>query len=163
MPTRYLGPKRETRALDTFIKLLRATDSVYDRLQSGLTEAGITHAQLAVLEALWHLGPMCQRELGQKLLRSGANTTAVVDTLEKRGWVARTRRADDRRVYQVALTASGKRFIQTIFPAHARRVADALSVLGSAEQEQLGRLCKKLGLALSGRASTHSDKPKPRG
>ena len=47
--------------------------------------ADLTMGQFGVLEALLHLGPMCQQELGAKLLRSGSNITIVIDNLEKRG------------------------------------------------------------------------------
>lgn len=146
MPTRYKGPVRETRALDAFIKLMRAAETLTARLQSGVHEAGLTPGQLAVLEALLHLGPLSQRDLGEKLLRSGANVCTVIDNLEKAGHVQRQRNTDDRRVVTVSLTKSGKAVIEKFFPAHAARIATLMSALAPDEQDQLGALCKKLGL-----------------
>src|SRR2546430_16978870 len=68
MGTHYRGRAAEVRALDTYIKLTRATSSVGVRLSRGLAEAGLTPTQLGVLEALLHLGPLGQRVLGGKLL-----------------------------------------------------------------------------------------------
>jgi MarR family 2-MHQ and catechol resistance regulon transcriptional repressor len=103
-----------------------------------------------VLEALMHLGPLCQRDLGRKILRSSGNMTLVVDNLEKRRLVQRERSPEDRRYYSVRLTAEGERLIRGIFPPHARAVTETMGALSRAEQEELGRLCRKLGVAAEG-------------
>jgi len=147
MPTHYRGTTREVRALNAFIKLNRALDSVTAALNQGLIDEGVTPAQLGVLEALLHLGPLSAGELGRALLRSNPNVSLLLDNLERDQLVKRERSERDRRVVTVSLTAQGRRLIQRVFPGHARRVADLMSALNSDEQEQLGRLCKKLGLA----------------
>ncbi len=147
MPTHYRGTPREIRALTAFIKLNRATDSLTGALNQALVDEGVTPAQLGVLEALLHLGPLSAGELGRALLRSNPNVSLVVDNLERDELVRRERSERDRRVVRISLTAQGRRLIQKVFPGHARRVADLLGALGAEEQEQLGRLCKKLGLA----------------
>jgi len=147
MPTHYRGTAREVRALNAFIKLNRALDSVTAGLNQALIDEGVTPAQLGVLEALLHLGPLSAGQLGRALLRSNPNVSLLVDNLERDQLVKRERSDRDRRVVTVSLTAQGRRLIQRVFPAHAGRVADLMSALNSDEQEQLGRLCKKLGLA----------------
>jgi len=134
-------------ALDLFIKLMRAADSVGGRLQQGHASRGLTTSQFGVLESLLHLGPMCQKELGRKLLRSDSNVTTVLDNLEKRGLVTRVRSAEDRRFVEVQLTSEGRALIGAIFPEHAARVTALMSGLTQDEQRELARLCKKLGLA----------------
>jgi MarR family 2-MHQ and catechol resistance regulon transcriptional repressor len=145
MGTHYRGTPPETRALDTFIKLMRASDSIEAALNRHLREIGLTQGQLAILEALLHLGPMSQQQLGAKILRSGSNVTMVIDNLEKQALVGRTRRADDRRVVEVSLTAKGRRYIEERFPLHARRITQLLAALEPKEQAELAALCKKLG------------------
>ena len=74
MGTHFNGTEREVRALDAYIKLLRATESVVARLSHQLRdENGLTVSQFGALEALLHLGPMSQRDLGTKLLKSSGN------------------------------------------------------------------------------------------
>jgi len=148
MPTHYAGTPRERRALDAFIKLMRATESLTARLGKTLHEQGLTYGQLSVLEALFHLGPMHACDLSQKLLRSNANMTTVLDNLEKVELVVRERTRADRRFVLVSLTAAGRRRIEKVLPAHVGEITDALGALSAAEQEELGRLCKKLGLAI---------------
>ena len=146
MGTRHRGPKAEVRALDAFIKLMRAADSVSARLSGDTAGHGLTGSQLGVLEALYHLGPLCQRDLGAKLLSSSGNITLVVDNLEKRALVRRERQTEDRRFILVHLTDEGRGLIARVFPRHAARITEEMSVLTPAEQEELGRLCRKLGL-----------------
>jgi MarR family 2-MHQ and catechol resistance regulon transcriptional repressor len=77
---------------------------------------------------------------------SGANITTVVDNLERRRLVRRERNGHDRRNVTVHLTSDGRRLISRIFPGHAAAIADAFSALTAAEQDELARLTKKLGL-----------------
>ena len=88
MPTHYKGAENEVRALNAFINLMRASDSLASRGALLLESQGLTHGQFGTMEALFHLGPLCQRQLGEKLLRSGGNLTMVIDNLEKKGWLA---------------------------------------------------------------------------
>ena len=145
MPTHFGGDSAEVAALDAYIKLSRASATIDGLLAANLAGLGLTAGQLGVLEALLHLGPLTQKALGQKLLRSGGNVTTVIDNLERRGLVARTRNREDRRVVTVALTIAGRRLIGKVFPLHARAAARAMAALTAAEQEDLGRLCRKLG------------------
>ena len=150
MGMHYTGTRREQRALDTFVKLLRASSAVNARLNRALVcEEGLTESQLAVLEALYHLGPLPQGQLSAKLLKSGSNLTTVVQNLERAGLVRRVRDDGDRRVHVVHLTDAGRRLIRRIFPAHAGRITAAMDALAPSEQRELARLCRKLGLAAS--------------
>jgi MarR family 2-MHQ and catechol resistance regulon transcriptional repressor len=150
MGTHFKGTSQEVLALDGFIKLMRATDSVSAYLARHTEAAGLTTGQFGALEALLHLGPMKQRDLGAKLLRSGSNVTMVLDNLERRGLVRRTRRKDDRRAIEVALTAEGRRLITDLFPQHARRITRLFGALSSRDQRRLGTLCKTLGRNIPG-------------
>ncbi|EAT16518.1 MarR family winged helix-turn-helix transcriptional regulator [Desulfuromonas acetoxidans] len=155
MPTAYHGTEQEQRALNTLIKMLRAAESVSTFLQSGRVSAGLSISQFGVLETLYHLGPMCQRDLGRKILKSSGNITTVIDNLEKRQLVERRRLETDRRYFQVHLTEKGRTLIAQVFPEHVERIVERFSVLSADEQEQLAMLCKKFGMA-----STEKD-PEP--
>ena len=146
MPTRYQGCPADTRALDAFIKLVRAASSVVARTSRHLATQGLTAGQFGILETLWHLGPLHQCELARKHLQSGGNVTMIVDNLEKAGLVRRERHADDRRYVRVSLTPAGRERIAAVFPAHLVHLRAQMDVLDPKELEELGRLCRKLGL-----------------
>jgi MarR family 2-MHQ and catechol resistance regulon transcriptional repressor len=146
MPTHYVGSEDEVLALDTFIKLSRASDAFTARLANRHTIGDLTTTQFGVLETVYHLGPMSQREIGDKLLKSGGNMTLVIDNLCKRGLVQRTRSATDRRVMLISLTDEGEALISRIFPGHVAAITEEMAALTAAEQGELARLCKKLGI-----------------
>jgi MarR family 2-MHQ and catechol resistance regulon transcriptional repressor len=149
MGTHYKGTPEIGQALDAYIKLVRASESVTSRVIRHLNEDGLTVSQFGVLEALFHLGPLSQRELAQKILKSGGNVTMVIDNLEKGGLVKRERDSEDRRLYRITLTPSGRKLIKNIFPRHAEKIASQMNVLTKEELQELGHLCRKLGLQLA--------------
>jgi MarR family 2-MHQ and catechol resistance regulon transcriptional repressor len=157
MGTHHRGPVDEINSLNAFIKLQRAADSVFVRALADLPES-ITATQFAVLEALLHLGPLCQGDLAGKLLKSGGNLTLVVDNLEKAGWVRRHRNPADRRFVTVSLTDPGRALISDLFPKIAGGIKREMGTLSSTELTDLSRLCKKLGLGRTGTAPTATER-----
>ena len=141
----------ETRALNTYVKLMRAAESITTRVHKHLSSAGLTVSQFGVLEAIYHLGPLSQKDLGRKILRSSGNITMVIDNLEKRRLVRRKRDTSDRRIFIVHLTGEGQKLIRKIFPSHAAVITDELSVLNATDQMVLGNLCKKVGMGVNAR------------
>ncbi len=132
--------------LNTFIKLVRAAESVSSRVESHFASLGLTVSQFGILDALCHLGPLFQKDLARKILKSGGNVTMVIDNLEKRGLVERVRDESDRRHYLVRPTQAGERLIKDFFPGHVSRIVKEMSILTRTEQKTLGDLCKKIGL-----------------
>jgi MarR family 2-MHQ and catechol resistance regulon transcriptional repressor len=147
MATRYEGTKSEITALNAFIALQRAADSVEAATQEEIARSGLTQSRFGVLEALLHLGPLTPKALAGKLLRSKGNLTLVIENLEREGLVSREPSKEDGRSFLVTLTAKGRKKIGAMFPRHARLVTRSLSPLTGPEQEELRRLCRKLGKA----------------
>jgi len=145
MPTHYKGNKQDTATLNAYINLVRASETVLARAGEDLAEKGLTLAQFGALEALFHLGPMCQHELSAKLLRTGGNVTYVVNNLERRGLVKRERMETDQRQIVVRLTSAGQKLMERILPGHVQAIVREFSRLSMEEQETLRRLCRKLG------------------
>lgn len=147
MGTKHRGSDTERRALDAYIKLRRAANTLSSLESASLREAGLTESRFGALEALYHLGPMLQKELASKLLCSPGNLTTVIDNLERDGLVERRRSETDRRAVTVHLTPNGRNLIATLFPRHVAAIVDWFSVLEPHEQlhlsEALGRLGKQ--------------------
>ena len=151
MPSHYKGKPDEILALNTFIKLARALNAVQGQVIPALQkDYGLTESQFAVLEALYHLGPLSQGQLCGKILRSGSNVTTVVDNLERDKLVRRVRDDDDRRVQIVSLTERGRSLVTSVLPVHVGRLTALMGALTKDEQRELGRLCRKLGTAAAG-------------
>jgi len=135
----------EITALGTFVKLMRASESVSVDVHRHLAEKGLSVSQFGIIEAIYHLGPMCQKDLASKILKSAGNITMVIDNLEKQNLVSRFRSADDRRYLVVNLTNKGKELIAATFPEHAEGILTRMSKLTGPEQRDLSKLLKKLG------------------
>ncbi|MCP4622862.1 MAG: MarR family transcriptional regulator [bacterium] len=144
----FLGNNKEVRALSTYVKLMRAAESITARVHKHLSSVGLTVSQFGVLEAMHHLGPLSQKDLGQKILRSSGNITMVIDNLEKRRLVQRELDTSDRRFFIVHLTDEGQKLIRKIFPSHAALITNEMSVLNATDQKILGDLCKKVGVGV---------------
>ncbi len=157
MGTHYQGQRHEVRALNAYIKLMRAADSVGKRLERHLSKFDLTENQFGILEILLHRGSVIQRELSEKLFTSGGNVTQILDQLERRELVKRIRDSQDRRNVQVHLTAKGEQFIRDIFPVHLEAIMGEFCVLTAEEQEELARLCKKIGLRLPQAGTSRGD------
>jgi len=135
----------QRRSLDLYIKLMRASNQVTNIIHQHLQDENLTQSQFAIMEALYHLGPLNQSELSRKILKSNANVTTVVDSLEKKQLVKRERGEIDRRIVKVLLTQTGTEIIRQTFPHHVEGINKRLSVLSDQEQRQLAQLLKKLG------------------
>lgn len=145
MGSHYSGDSEQQRALDCFIKLLRATESVNTEVHKSVYAEGLSESQFGILEALLHLGTLNQNQIAKKLLKSGGNITLVIDNLVKQGLVSKEKRSEDRRFYWIDLTDKGRRLIEHLFPRHAENITKRMAVLSPEEQLQLGELCRKLG------------------
>ena len=146
MTTHFKGTDEQVNTLNAFIKLMRASESINNRLNRHLSQAGLTVSQFGVLEALLHIGPQNQKRLGEKILKSGGNITLVIDNLEKNNLVTRSPDPSDRRAVIIKLTGEGRRFIKGFFPKHLSRIMEEFEVLSEKEKKDLARICKKLGL-----------------
>jgi MarR family 2-MHQ and catechol resistance regulon transcriptional repressor len=135
----------QRRALNCFVKLMRANNRLTADIHRHLLDDNLTHSQFAVIEALHHLGPLCQGDLGKKILKSNANLTTVVDSLEKKQLVVRDRSSNDRRRVTVHLTPDGEQLISAVFPRHVECIVSEFAILSAEEQQQLAHLLKKLG------------------
>jgi MarR family transcriptional regulator, 2-MHQ and catechol-resistance regulon repressor len=131
-------------ALATYVRLMRAANAARTHASRQLEGTGLTLTQFAVLEALYHLGPLSLSDIAQKILTTGGNLTMVVGNLEKQGLAYRQKSPEDGRVLIVVLTPKGKSLIRRIFPEHAAAIAEFMAALTPEEQESLANLCRGL-------------------
>ncbi|MBW1881430.1 MAG: MarR family transcriptional regulator [Deltaproteobacteria bacterium] len=150
MMIHYKGTPDEMRALGAYIKLMRASETVLSEMTKHTVAASLTISQLGTLEALHHLGPIPQKDIAKKILKSSGNITTVVDNLEREKLVHRVRDTRDRRFVYVHLTAEGRRVVQQYFPTHVEEITRLMSVLTPDEQDTLAAICKKLGIGIVG-------------
>ena len=140
-------------ALKLWVVLARAHNAIYSHVQNDVAESGLTVAEFAVLEALYHKGPMLLGEVQRRILVSSGGITYLVDRLTNKGLVERRECPDDRRARYAALTPAGEELIREIFPGHAERLREALSGLNAEEKRQAIELVRTLGLGAQSKDS----------
>src|SRR5271165_1139505 len=140
-----MTPASQRLALATYVRLVRAANTARSHASRHLGDTGLTLTQFAVLEALYHLGPMSLSDIAEKVLTTGGNLTMVAGNLEREGLVKRQKSPADGRVQILALNPKGKELMRRVFPIHAAAIGEFMSALDAAELAQLGELCRKLG------------------
>lgn len=115
-----------------------------ERVHAPLRKHNLSPSQFGVLEALHHLGPLSQKVLSEKILKSPGNLTMVIDNLIKRDLVLREIAPEDRRRCTVSLTKNGAALIAEIVEPHKGRIEEALKSLTLEELQQITQLTKKV-------------------
>ena len=146
MGSRYKGSKKEIQALNAYIKLIRSAESMNSKINLLLADYGLTESQFGVLDALMHIGPLKQKEIGKKILKSGGNITMVINNLEKQELVNRKRGEKDKRHFMIHLTKRGRKRFVEVLPQVVILINKHFEILDSAEQKELERLSKIIGL-----------------
>jgi MarR family transcriptional regulator, 2-MHQ and catechol-resistance regulon repressor len=132
-------------ALKLFTVLYRANAALQEKSRQDIQRHELTPAEFAVLEALYHRGPLLQGEIRSKILVSSGGITYLVDRLAERGLVERQDCPEDRRARYAALTKEGGEFMAGIFPEHARCLKRSMKGLSDDQKRQAIRLLRTLG------------------
>lgn len=103
---------RSRRALDLDVQLCfplyATTRAVTKKYAELLADVGLTYPQYLVMLALWESSPRSLGELAGELAMEPATLSPLVKRLEAQGRVSRTRRVEDERVLDIALSEVGR-------------------------------------------------------
>jgi MarR family 2-MHQ and catechol resistance regulon transcriptional repressor len=138
-------------ALKLWVVLTRSYQAVQRHANADQGRSSLSEGEFAVLEVLYHKGPMLLVEVQRKVLVSSGGITYLVDRLVRKGLVERRPCSHDRRAAYAALTPEGEKLIAGIFPAHAEAITHAVAGLTDAEKRQAVRLLKKMGISAAER------------
>lgn len=130
--------------LKAFIGLSRTTQALHRRAGAIFNQGGLTSAQFAVLEALYHKGDLTINEIIDSILSTSGNMTVVINNLEKDAMIERHPNPNDKRSYIIAITQKGRKKIEEIFPGHVEDLAESFTGLKEEEKEMLVHLLKKI-------------------
>ncbi len=119
---------------DLPVELWQNVSAIYrtavKRLNKRLSEDRISFSQFSILRAIGKFGPMPMSKLSEHMLVAPANITGLVDRMERKGYVERTRDQQDRRLFKIELTEKGRRTYEVIseqFWIYVRHVFSSLS------------------------------------
>jgi MarR family transcriptional regulator, 2-MHQ and catechol-resistance regulon repressor len=130
------------------VVLSRARGSLQRVTEADIARHGLSPGEFAILDVLYHKGPLLLGEVQKKVLVSSGGVTYLVDRLAQQNLVERRECASDRRARYAALTPAGTALMERIFPEHVRVVESACSALSTGEKRAAIALLRKLGLSL---------------
>ena len=119
----------QTGKSDVFLRILRLAEGLTQRIGTALAPFELTLTQYSALDALRHAAPdgLACGEIAQRLVARDPDITRLLDRLELRGLVSRSRQRPDRRVVRTQITNSGLQLVGAIDEAvgalHGRHLA----------------------------------------
>jgi DNA-binding MarR family transcriptional regulator len=142
---RTSGRALDVSAMFVVQDVFRAAAALRARLETGALQGeGLTWSSFTMLFCLWVWGPQETRELALRMGVSRPTVSGVTDTLERRALVERRAHADDARRRTVALTATGERAFEELFPRFNAEESLACEGLGAEERTHLAALLRTL-------------------
>jgi DNA-binding MarR family transcriptional regulator len=109
-----------------------------------LVSLGLSGKGFGALILLAQEGPLSQQRLGQRQGVDRTTMVAVVDELERSGYVERRRDPRDRRAYSLQATPKGRRVLQRAAEATERAEDEFLAPLPGADRRRLKRMLRAL-------------------
>ena len=123
----------QTPQQEAFLNLQRTADALMRAVAEVLKPAGLSPAQYNVLRILRGAGPegLACREVGERMVTRDPDITRLLDRVEERGLVGRSREREDRRVITTRITGEGLRILKRLDGPVARVQERQLAHLGA--------------------------------
>jgi MarR family transcriptional regulator, organic hydroperoxide resistance regulator len=137
-----------SREQEAYLSLLRTADALQTQVEASLKEFGLSGTQYNALRILRGAGPegLPCREIGERMITHDPDITRLLNRLEGRGLVERTRARRDRRVIYGKITAAGLKLLREMDAPIDKRGREMLRHVG---QEKLKQLIHLLELVRS--------------
>jgi DNA-binding MarR family transcriptional regulator len=114
-----------------------------------LVRLGISMAQLHILYTLQRNGEMPMSRLAEMLNVSLSNATGLIDRIEERGFVERTRVPEDRRIVKIRVTEAGLQMLREIDALSDDLLRSVLDRLGPSKLAGFAAATSELRAALA--------------
>jgi DNA-binding MarR family transcriptional regulator len=127
---------------EVFLNLQRTSDALMRRLAEALKEVDLTPTQynaLRIVRGAGDIGLPC-RDVGERMVTRDPDVTRLLDRLEARGLVERSREARDRRVITARITDAGAELLERTDPVVSRLLAEQLAHIGTERLRTLNTL-----------------------
>ncbi len=131
----------EVRILRDIRRIIRAV-SIHSKMLKNTQD--ITTPQLVTLIALFNDGPMSLKTLAQAVDLSPSTMVGIIDRLEAKHMVQRSRDAEDRRQIQISITTQGHAFVEQSPNPLQTRLANELGKLPELEQAAIALSLERL-------------------
>jgi MarR family transcriptional regulator, organic hydroperoxide resistance regulator len=123
-----------------------------------LVRLGISMAQLHILYTLQRAGEMPMSRLADVLNVSVSNATGLIDRIEERGFVERTRVPEDRRIVMIRVTDAGRRMLDEVDAISTDLLRSVFGRIGRTQLAGVGRAIAELRRGLEEATGVPSDR-----
>ena len=140
---RLKQPQFSSAAQEALLSVIVAANTINDMMDRICEEHGITRAQYNVLRILRgaHPGGHARCEIAGRMLDRASDITRLVDRLQARKLVKRSRGSKDQRQAVTVITAKGLKLLETMHPRLEDESSGILSRLSDEDCRVLSRLC----------------------
>ena len=112
--------------------------------QSVVSETGVSLAQMHLIEVIGNRGEMRMKELAEILGVTTGTLTVMVHRLEEKGYIFRSKDAQDKRSYFIGLSDGGKEEYRNHHHMHFHLIEGIVDELGKKEADAFFSRLKKL-------------------
>jgi MarR family transcriptional regulator, 2-MHQ and catechol-resistance regulon repressor len=109
---------------------------IYTVAETNIQTVGLSLPEFRALKHLDESGPCPMVSFAEQLSITPPAVTGMVDRLEERGLVERTRNIGDRRVVTISITESGQKLLRKALRVHERFVEHQMRHLTEVEMKQ---------------------------
>lgn len=130
--------------LRAYIGISRIKNTI-DRDSNRLVKKyGLSLAQFAVMEALFHKGDMCVGEVREVILSSSGTMPVIVRNLKKKSLLLSYKDEEDKRKEMLSLTDKGRDLISEVFPENKEIIKGYFENLSKKEIRDFIKLLQKM-------------------
>jgi DNA-binding MarR family transcriptional regulator len=126
-----------------------------------LVRLGISMAQLHILYTLQRAGEMPMSRLADVLNVSLSNATGLIDRVEERGYIERTRVPEDRRIVMIRVTDAGRKMLDEVDAVSTDLLRSVFGRIARTQVAGVGRAFAELRRALEEETGLPSDRLPP--
>jgi DNA-binding MarR family transcriptional regulator len=143
-------PDLNVEVMGTYLRYLRVSAGVLNRVESLLNGYGVSPARLPILVLLMNAGEAGIRpsDLAEQVGVTRATMTGLLDLLEKADLIAREADPKDRRALVIKITPAGSAMVDRVCPIHMRNIVNLFRDLSSADHQALRSCLEKIQAGL---------------
>jgi DNA-binding MarR family transcriptional regulator len=135
------SPHKIREILFSIRKLVQTEEGYNKRLEKNF---GISASQFLCILAIYESGPLPPSQIAKHILVNSSSLTRLIDCLERKNLVERSRVSDDRRVVTISLTEGGRTLVKKAATDMNQEFMIVLRQLNNNEVERIIRAVKGL-------------------
>ncbi len=125
-------------------QLRRAYSYLFRTFMSSFKHLKLAPGQYSALVLISHNPGMSQLDLAAATGLDGSTLVPITNRFAKLGWIRRTRRQSDRRVYSMRITPAGQAVLDEAWPLILQRESKLATVLNASERRALIDMLSRL-------------------